>query len=282
MSTKTLRTLNLRSWSGFEVAIQKLENERQVKSARRLTAPLFRGHGSNRWKLETTLERSYPFESSQQQTSFLEYYRALATAKPVIETLSGKERGIILDYPTFGRKLKAHGISWLDMFMIKYPTVWEYFVYVRHHGFPSPLLDWTTSPYVAAFFAFDSPPRNAKRVCVYAMTHDTIHGVSSDAHLMVVGPYMRSHPRHFQQQCRYTLCVGIDLKNQDYVFRPHQLGMQQGLGQNGRLTAITIPLSERTKALRHLERMNINAFSLFGTEDSLIRTIARRELLLRE
>src|SRR5579871_975887 len=31
---------------------------------------------------------------------------------------------------------------------------YDYMAYLRHHGFPSPLLDWTRSPYVAAFFAF--------------------------------------------------------------------------------------------------------------------------------
>jgi hypothetical protein len=36
------------------------------------------------------------------------------------------------------------------------------------------------------------------------------------------------------------------------------------------------------KALKHLDQMKINAFSLFGSEDSLIRTIARRELLFRD
>jgi hypothetical protein len=32
---------------------------------------------------------------------------------------------------------------------------YDFMTRLRHHGFPSPLLDWPQSPYTAAFFAFN-------------------------------------------------------------------------------------------------------------------------------
>ena len=74
----------------------------------------------------------------------------------------------------------------------------------------------------------------------------------------------------------------MDHPNKDYLFRPQYEGMKHALGNSGELFKIIIPVTERLAALQHLELMNINAFSLFGSPDSLVRTVARRELLFRD
>jgi hypothetical protein len=58
-----MRSFHLRSWSGFEEVLRKVELERHsTKSGRLLMEPLFRGFGNSKWRLEMTLERSYPAE----------------------------------------------------------------------------------------------------------------------------------------------------------------------------------------------------------------------------
>ena len=72
--------------------------------------------------------------------------------------------------------------------------------------------------------------------------------------------------------------------NDDWRFRPHEFAVKPhlALGAEGMAYKITLPVGERLTALKDLDRMNINSFTLFGSEDSLIRSVARRELLFQE
>jgi hypothetical protein len=51
-----------------------------------------------------------------------------------------------------------------------------------------------------------------------------------------------------------------------------------GLGEEDVVMKINIPMKERLKVLKLLDAHNLNAFSLFGTEESLVETMAIREL----
>jgi hypothetical protein len=272
-------------WSGFEGAIRELSCEQEKRANEhgpQLPELLFRGLGNSEWGLETTLERSYPLERCDDTSSLRTYYQKTRTAKPAIETLGGRRFETVPTVPEFNQLLSDNASLWLEIVLFEKPQIYEYFVYLRHHGFPSPLLDWTASPYVAAFFAFDSPPKEAKSVCVCALSRDSGSSGSSDAHMWVIGQYMVSHPRHLLQQCQYSMCVAMDPANRDYIFRPQESGLAGAVGPKGALSRIIIPATERATALRQLDLMNINAFSLFGSEDSLVRTVARRELLFRD
>ena len=86
---------------------------------------------------------------------------------------------------------------------------------------------------------------------------------------------MRTDRRHFLQQAWYSLCNAM--RGEDHEFLPHEPALTGSSGPAAELLKFTIPAGERSAALRRLDLININALSLFGTEDSLVRTIGRRE-----
>jgi len=71
--------------------------------------------------------------------------------------------------------------------------------------------------------------------------------------------------------------VGFD-EEKGWEFRPHQEVFDLSREDQDVLNKIIIPATERQKVLRYLDRFNLNEFSLFDTEESLMETLAFREI----
>lgn len=233
--------------------------------------PLFRGLARSDWGLQTTLDRSYPTVKS-----FFEYYRKVSASKGAVEMLTARRWDNIPDYGKL-RDLVGTDPDRLTTILKGHQEIMEFLLYLRHLGFPSPLLDWTASPYVAAFFAFETPETD-EDIGVFAFVPARSGGIFTSARLELEGPYGRSHVRHVYQQSWYTMC--IEKKPSDYLIHCHDHEVMTEAAEPGTFLKFTVPASERLVALKELQLMNVNAFSLFGSEDSLIRTLATREFLL--
>jgi hypothetical protein len=59
------------------------------------------------------------------------------------------ERWNLRSFPEYAREIA----ELQDVMRVELPC-YPYLAYLRHHGFPSPLLDWTESASVAAYFAY--------------------------------------------------------------------------------------------------------------------------------
>jgi hypothetical protein len=64
-------------------------------------------------------------------------------------------------------------------------------------------------------------------------------------------------------------------------YTTHQNVVSRNDQEQDLLWKFIIPVSERRAFLARLNRMNINSFSLFGSEDSLVETIALSDIYVR-
>jgi len=271
-----MEQVDLQSWEEFEARVDQLalgRAERLINSDNYISDYLFRGQADSSWRLITTLERY-----ADQLLTLSDYYRVLCAAKPQIETFTEATWENVPSFSDYENEIGREGLLPPG----KFPA-YEFFVYLRHHGFPSPLLDWTRSPYVAAYFAFRDVSSKAAAVSIYAYCEYTAghkSGSSGVPKIMGLGPYVRSHRRHFQQQSAYTICT----INRDgaHSYACHEDAFAGNKMDQDELWKFNIPASERKKVLQRLEQYNINAFSLFGSEESLMEALSFRELLFRD
>ena len=292
---------DLESWDEFEDRLRGLKEE--YPAPRSL---LFRGLEDDRYPLTTTLERH-----GKMGMSFRKYYRLISVVRPQIESFTGSKWSVS-EYTEY--------LKWLDEndslgLFSEFPA-YDYMVYLRHHGFPSPLLDWTASPYVAAYFAFrgfaeglqEGRHENKVAICVFCKDPlGSTHGSISEPEIRRIGPYVQSHQRHFLQQSDYTVCIVRDsgestdpgdapVRHADIAqfdtpvrsgqdawrYASHEQVFARDDSSQDLLWKFCIPVTERLKVQKMLDAYNLNAFSLFGSEESLMETMALRELHFRE
>lgn len=272
-------TIQPSTWDDFERELKKVQAEVGTP-----TSPLlYRGQSNSEWKLETTLERN-----GESRMPFRGYYELLCGIGPEIGTFAG------VDGPEYDQDV-ANGFAKPELlyeFPGRFPSVplYRYMAYLRHLGFPSPLLDWSRSPYVAAFFAFREDPllKVGKRsIYVYCeKPRGSKGGNITEPMILPMGPYVQAHHRHFRQRCEYTICGAFDKSDQGWYFEPHQRVFENTqvsqISQQDSLWKFNLPSTLRETVLRTLNDYNLNAFSLFGSDESLLETMWFKEHVLRQ
>jgi len=265
----------LNSWSEFENEINNLELFRKEKSEK-TQAPVaqlfFRGQSNSCWKLETTWERH-----CGDKTKLYDYYNLMLSVKDEIEAKTGRK----WDVPTLP-KYK----DWLETYKSVggghgFPG-YEYMSYLRHYGFPSPLLDWSKSPYVAAYFAFRNLDAKVEKVAIYAyMEHTGAKGgwVASQ-NIITQDKEVDSHKRHLLQQSCYSICTAGE--KEDAYYCCHEDVFSRGSKRQDFLWKFTLPINEQRYIVKLLESQKITAYSLFGSEESLMETEFLREFFIKQ
>lgn len=223
---------------------------------------VYRGQSNSKWKLNSSLERY--------------------SSDPTVE------QKLIDDF--------KKGFGLFNNIEIKYNL--DYYAYMQHYGVPTKLLDFTYSPYVAAYFAFE--PTELEEVCIYAINQNDINdffkdqfnqqrinSLSKSSYFQTVDKLLSGNhsclcfvsqfhtfDRQFTQQSIFL--VNCSYNNTTHEMLSYCISHMQ---EKEPIKIYKMQGSERAKALRDLDKMNINGNSLFPGLDGFCRHIKVRNSL---
>jgi hypothetical protein len=167
-------------------------------------------------------------------------------------------------------------------------SVADWWALMQHYNAPTRLLDWTLSPYVAAYFAVEC--EFGRDGAIFIVQHHTIkhqlrehidpqpitHHLLNDPaspDAVVVWRPARSSERLVAQQGWFTFGTNI-LTDQDELIRQSGAVARQSDPKTLFIEKWVVPSAMKLEFLRRLRRMNIAAHSLFPGIDGLGRSIA--------
>ena len=173
----------LESWTDFDNVVKKLLRQPTF---------VFRGQRDSEWLLEPSLTRLVAKRSTWKRNE--------------------------ADYmPRFRLALRGR----LDDQLLASLSDDELLAIGQHFGLATPLLDWSESPYVALFFAFEAPPASGSQYrTVCALDEGHVRGVADEAGAKAIGfirPRRLTRPssshtsgrraRWATQPCSNTTCI---------------------------------------------------------------------------
>lgn len=231
--------LPITDWASFKRHLQSLEHGQLM----------FRGQ-SNQWRLRTAFHRT---------------------------GRADLRRYLLKDIPALHRHLSAitrHPFQLDDPLQNA-----AFFNLVQHHGFPTPLLDWSYSPYVAAYFAYEGAQRVQTRenetVRIYLFNKvdwcanfPQIQNTNTRRpHFSILETLGIENNRMIPQQALSSFTNVDDIES--YVLSCERDGFRY-------LSAIDLPLSERSSVMRELRMMGVTAGSLFPGLDGACKEFRER------
>jgi hypothetical protein len=231
---------------------------------------MFRGQRDSTWALETSLERVVATRNGPAVENYmLQEFKRRAFHYLTAERIPNDE----------------HKMEWLAL--------------LQHHGAPTRLLDWTRSPYVAAFFALEAtdPGDKDNHCAIWVINATWLQNISLDRLKSLGRSFGAAKTPEFWKP-DYLNAVLNEPVEGVYPVRPfrmnERLAIQQGLfiasgdpskgfeshlesylttPKTNRIWKVEIPKRDRLDALQDLRWMNISKTTLYPGIDGFVQSL---------
>ena len=242
-------TVTMATWAEFKSTLfAHLFDSKPVLRGRFV----FRGQRDATWSLSSSFDRSFPDvfgkERVELEKALLQQFRIECEAEPLLRELTADETSLL--------------------------------ALAQHHGVPTRLLDWSESPYVAAFFAFQHAISAFhrtigeigldKHVAIWAL--DTSHYIWHGDHgVQIVAPPGWHNDRLRLQAGKFT--------RSKTPFKSLEEFVRQFSDGAGALRLFLIPSNDAVDAMADIDLMGITHSSLFPGGDGRARAAISKIIL---
>lgn len=209
---------------------------------------IYRGQSDSSWSLTTSLHRTGQVKN---ENDFLSFFKeVIPSVQEQIEAWDGTRRDLSDSE---------------DMA--------QFIAFLQHNGFPTPLLDWSFSPYIAAYFAFEgvnhfSPQADEVAIYVFdqaawaAKYKPTYLYDEPAGHVTLLRPNFRGNHKQMLQQGVFWF---TNCESPEKHVRLNESDEQKFL------VKYTLSVKERKLAMRDLELMGVTAMQLSPGVESVCK-----------
>jgi hypothetical protein len=234
-----LVAIPVKGWDGFKRRVNVIDQKRYI----------FRGQTDNKWRLRTSFHRTGRADLERYSTGDIpDLLRTFSALTPHVFDITNPN----------------HYAALLNL--------------AQHHGYPTPILDWTWSPYVAAFFAFRDVKRSEtsrKKVRIFKLDSAAWNELPradklfpSPQNLTVLNPLAFGNVRAIPQQS-ISIASNVD------DIETHIENVERVRGKKY-LEVFDLSVTARERVMKELALMGITAGSLFPRLDGACESLKER------